>query len=184
MTIFISVLVLGLIPSIWITRNYNSFISKRNRVDYAYGSIDVMLKKRHDLLPALVKVVQLHLQHENNLADKLMELGSQTDQEMGPVRQKIEFENQLSHQLNQWRAVARKYPAFRSTENFLQLQASLNEAEEQLSAARRAYNGTVFAYNTSIERFPANILAKALGHEPLAMFELADTARETNFVNV
>lgn len=177
MSIIFIVLALGLVPGIWMTKTHNSLITKRNQVDYAFSSVDVMLSKRHNLIPNLVAVLKMHMHHETGLMDKLIQLKAQTSQKSLPAREKIELENQLSHRLGEWRLAVSKSPAFRSSENFLQLQAALNEAEEQLSAARRAYNGAVFAYNTSVETVPNNILAQAFGHEPLAMFELSDTSR-------
>jgi len=42
---------------------------------------------------------------------------------------------------------------------FLQLQAALNEVEEQISAARRAYNASVLEYNNALEMIPTNVMA-------------------------
>lgn len=177
MSVVFAILALGLVPGIWITSTHNSLIRKRNQVDYAFSSIDVMLSKRHSLIPGLVAVLKMHMAHESELVEKLLQLEAKTSEKSLPTRQKIDIENQLSLQLSVWRKAVQQAPAFRSSENFLQLQAALNEAEEQLSAARRAYNGAVFAYNNAVERAPANILAQAMGHQPLAMFELSDTAR-------
>ena len=55
--------------------------------------------------------------------------------------------------------VAENYPALRSSENFMQLQKTLNETEEQLSASRRTYNAAVTDYNNSVMTFPSNIIA-------------------------
>ena len=54
-------------------------------------------------------------------------------------------------------AVAEAYPQLRATENFQQLQNELTNTEDQISAARRIYNGNVQSYNSSIQVFPNSL---------------------------
>ena len=49
----ISLIILGII-FLYAIISYNTLTRKRNNVDNAFGSIDVMLKKRFDLIPNLV----------------------------------------------------------------------------------------------------------------------------------
>ena len=65
-----------------------------------------------------------------------------------------------------------------SSENFVHLQRSLNEVEEQLAAARRTYNAAVTDYNTGVESFPANLVARPLGFERRTLFEAAAGDRD------
>ncbi|RIV31486.1 LemA family protein [Flagellimonas lutimaris] len=44
---------------------YNNLISKKNKVKEAYSSIDVMLKKRTDLIPQLVNTIKGYTKHES-----------------------------------------------------------------------------------------------------------------------
>ena len=70
----------------------------------------------------------------------------------------------------------------KASDNFLQLQRSLNEIEEQLSAARRAFNAAVTDFNNTVEMFPTNIVAGMMGQRRRKLFEIPDKEREN--VNV
>ena len=52
----------------------------------------------------------------------------------------------------------------------------LASTEDQISAARRIYNGNVQAYNTKIQVFPNNMLAGQFGFTPREFFEIEDPA--------
>ena len=70
------------------------------------------------------------------------------------------------------------YPDLKANTNFLQLQASWNEIEEQISAARRAFNAMVTEYNNSVETFPTNLIAKMMGFKRKSVFEIAEAERQ------
>ena len=53
---------------------YNTMLKKRNKVKTAFSSMDVILKKRYDIMPNLVSMVQKYMTHENDLLTKLTEL--------------------------------------------------------------------------------------------------------------
>ena len=69
------------------------------------------------------------------------------------------------------------YPELKSDKNILHLQASLNEVEEQLSAARRAYNAAVMSFNNSVQSFPSGIIASMRGFKAKRFFETVDAER-------
>ena len=70
--------------------------------------------------------------------------------------------------------VAEYYPALRSSENFMQLQKTLNETEEQLSASRRTYNAAVTDYNNSVMTFPSNIIANLFSFTKKEVFAIPE----------
>jgi len=53
---------------------YNSIIRKKNDVENAFASVDVMLKKRYDLIPALVDAVKGYMNYERDLLTEITEL--------------------------------------------------------------------------------------------------------------
>ena len=57
---------------------YNGLIAKKNKVEYAFSSIDVMLKKRYDLIPNLVKTVKQYAKHEEKLLTDIVQLRNET----------------------------------------------------------------------------------------------------------
>ncbi|MBN1639374.1 MAG: LemA family protein, partial [Ignavibacteriales bacterium] len=85
--------------------------------------------------------------------------------------------------LGQLKVAVENYPNLKANENFLQLQGSLNEVEEQISAARRAYNASVLDFNNGIEMFPMSIFAKLMGYKRKASFEIPPEEREKVNVN-
>jgi LemA protein len=141
---------------------YNSLIVKKNRVENAFASIDVMLKKRYDLIPNLVETVKGYASHERAVLEEVTELRRQAVSGNKSTEERIVMDNLLSDALSRLIVTVERYPELKASGHFLHLQRSLNEVEEQLSASRRAYNAAVTAYNTAIEIFPNSLLAQTL----------------------
>jgi LemA protein len=169
---------------IWAIAMYNGLINKKNKVEYAYSSIDVMLKKRRDLIPNLVSSVKQYMEHEKGLLTEVTELRSQIikAEEGGSDEQRFGLENKLSGLLGKIQVSVEAYPELKANENFLQLQAALNEIEEQISASRRAFNASVLDFNNGVEMFPSNIIAGMMSFKRKASFEIPSEEREN--VNV
>lgn len=158
---------------------YNSLIGKKNQVDYAYSGIDVQLKKRHDLIPNLVATVKQYMEHERGLLERITELRARATTSNLPESERMQAEAQLSGALRSLMIAVENYPQLKANENFLHLQASLNDIEEQIAAARRAYNAAVTDYNNAIEMFPTNLVAGMMGLKRRAVFEAEESERET-----
>jgi LemA protein len=90
------ILILALIIGLIIANLYNSLIRKKNQVDNAFSSIDVLLKKRHDLLPNLVATVQTYMNFEKNLISEVTELRSRAGSGMTSEKDRIDIENKIS----------------------------------------------------------------------------------------
>ena len=174
--------VVAFIFIVWAISTNNSLIAKRNTVENAFSSIDVMLKKRHDLIPNLVASVKSFAKHEKELLSNITALRSQAMDPAKSSDEKIGIENQLTGMLGQLRVSMEAYPEIKSDKNYLQLQASLNETEEQISAARRAFNASVNDYNNKVEMFPSSIIANMKNFRRKASFEAMETERQN--VNV
>jgi LemA protein len=172
------VIVVGLILVVLIFFGmYNSLISRRNQVDQAFASIDVMLKRRHDLIPNLVAAVQGAMRHERELLTELTELRTRAITGDISPSERVATENRITDAIGRLNVAVENYPQLRANENFLQLQAALNEIEEQISAARRAYNASVTAYNTAIQSVPTNLIANMIGMEPRTLFSASERER-------
>ena len=50
---------------------YNSIVSKANQVANSEGSINVMLKKRFDLIPNLVETANAYMKHEREIFENI-----------------------------------------------------------------------------------------------------------------
>lgn len=158
---------------------YNSLVSKRNMVRNAFSSIDVYLRKRHDLIPNLVETVKAYATHEQETFTAVIEARNQAASGQLSESQRLQTETQIGSGVQRLFALSENYPDLRSNENFLNLQRNLTEIEEQISAARRAYNAAVLEINNAVETFPSNLLAAAFGFKQQDFFEAAPSARDS-----
>lgn len=161
---------------------YNSLIGKKNRVDNALGSIDVMLKKRYDLIPNLVAMVQQYMKHEKSVLTEITALRARAVNQNISPDEKVELDNKITGALSGIFVAVENYPDLKANQNFLQLQGSLNEIEEQISAARRAYNASVTEYNNAVEMFPTSIFASMMSYKRRNFFTIPEVERQN--VNV
>lgn len=166
MYIGLAVLVVVLI---WVVMTYNRFISLRRFKDEAWSGIAVQLKRRHDLAPNLLSLVKRYAQHEKEL---LEEISRQRGELVGSTRQIADSERQYSGTLGRVFALGEAYPELKASENYLALQQSLSEIEEQLQLARRYFNGTVRDFNILVESFPSLLLARLFNFQTEVFFEL------------
>ena len=157
---------------------YNGLIRKKNRADQAESSIDVMLKKRYDLIPNLVDAVKSYMEHERGLLEEITALRSEALQGGVSSERSAELDQAMTGAMGKLMIAVENYPDLKANENFLQLQGSLNEVEEQLSAARRAHNAAVTTYNIALETFPSNLMANSMGLTRRTLFEAESGARE------
>jgi LemA protein len=156
---------------------YNTLVQLRVRADSAWSDIDVQLKRRHDLIPNLVETVKGYAGHEKGTFENIAKFRSMAMQATGPA-DKAAAENQLTGALKSLFAVAENYPELKASEEFTQLQGSLNQTEDTIQNARRYYNAVVRDLNTKIQSFPTNILAGMFGFKAKQFFEAAATDRE------
>lgn len=157
---------------------YNSLVNKRNQVKNAFGSIDTMLKKRYDLIPNLISSCKEYMQHEERLLSEITELRTQAMSDTITPEERVGIENKLNKELRTLNIAVENYPDLKANENFLQLQRSLNEVEEQISASRRAYNSAVTDYNNAVEMFPTSIMAGIMRLKQKPVFEITENERQ------
>lgn len=168
-----TLIVVAVVLLIWGATTFNRFVRGRNRVRESFSGVDVQLKRRHDLVPNLVKVVQGYATHEHDtLEDVVKARGAATDAASIPDR--ADREAALGKSIDRLMLLVEKYPDLKADQNFRDLQRDLVELEDTLQYARRYYNGTVRDYNTSIERFPAVVLAGLFNQKAQPFFQLDD----------
>jgi LemA protein len=157
---------------------YNALVGKKNAVENAFGSIDVMCKKRYDLIPNLVATVKQYAAHEAGTLEKVTALRNEAASGNLSSDQTVQLNNQLTHALSGLMVKVEAYPDLKANQNFLQLQRALNETEEQLSASRRAFNAAVTDFNNAVEMFPTNIMAGMMNYKRRQLFEAAEQERK------
>lgn len=173
--IVIGVVVLLLVVLLW---GYNSLVTLRNKVNEAFATMDVLLKKRFDLIPSLVEVVKGYARHES---DVLLEVtNKRTTANRGA---QLNGEVKISDALKSLFVVAEDYPDLKANGNFLKLQDQLVRMEDEISLSRRYYNGSVREFNNRCQVFPMNLIANMFGFKPMPMFSV-DSNAERQAVNV
>ncbi|HZX74253.1 MAG TPA: LemA family protein, partial [Cyclobacteriaceae bacterium] len=158
--------------------SYNSLIGKRNQIENAFGSIDVMLKKRYDLIPNLLETAKAYMKHEKDTFTNITEMRTRALTGNVSTEEKIKLENQISGMMKNVMVAVESYPDLKASEQFTMLQRSWNETEEQISAARRSYNAAVTDYNNAVEQFPSSIFASMFGHKRKSVLETAEAERQ------
>ena len=152
---------------------YNSLVKLRNQVKNAWSQIDVQLKRRHDLIPNLIKTVKGYMEHERGTLDSVTNaraqaMGAQT------VGEKSAAEGLLSGALGKLQIAVEAYPDLKANQNFLSLQEELSSTENKISFSRQNYNDQVLFFNNKTEMFPSNIIAGMFNFKEEEFFEIED----------
>jgi LemA protein len=177
-TILIVIIVVLAVPLLIVAGMYNTLISRRNQVQNIFGTMDAMLKKRWDLVPNLVATVKGYAGHEKTLFENVTQARSRAMAGQMSHNEMVQYDNAVSKLMGVFRATVENYPQLKASDNFLHLQRTLNELEEQISAARRAFNAAVTDYNNAVEMFPTNIIASMFHFQPKILLEFSEQERQ------
>lgn len=180
--VIICIIAVIAIIGIAMASGYNGIISKEEAVENSLSNLDVMLQRRADLIPNLVNTVKGYTNHENEIIDKITEARAKLTS-ANSVEEKSDANNELSSSLNALMLVVENYPDLKSSENFKQLSDELAGTENRIAVARKDYNDSVKTLNTSIKKFPNNILAGIFGFEQAAYFEADEGSTEVPSVS-
>jgi len=137
----------------------NQLVSEQEAVAVQWAQVDAVLEGRAGLIPNLVKIVKGFARDETeafrSIANAHAALaGARTPQE------KIQANQQVDDALARLLVIAENYPHLRSDKSFLRLQDEIAGTENRIAVERRKYNEALERYNTSIELFPNNVVAK------------------------
>jgi LemA protein len=167
------VLTIALGYGVW---TYNRLVSLNKRADGAWSDIDVQLKRRWDLVPALVETVKGYARHENETLERVVSARAQAVQS-GPIPERERNEGSLSEAVRGLFAVAEAYPELKANRSFEELHRSLVEIEDNIQYARRYYNAVVRDWNTLVGTIPSTWIAAAAGYGERPYFQLDDSER-------
>ena len=133
---------------------FNTLKTKRNQIENAFSVLDALFIKRSDLIPNLISVAKQYMEFEKDALMKITEQRSpsRTSQEyvQGGVADKA---------MKQFMLQVENYPELKTNQQFLNLQHSFNECEEQIAAGRRYLSASITDYNNSVSTFPGNMVA-------------------------
>ncbi|MFH1789750.1 MAG: LemA family protein [bacterium] len=182
MNILYIILVAVAIVVVWLIFTYNGLIRSRNRVDESFSDIDVQLKRRYDLIPNLVETVKGYVKHESETFEKVVMARNQAmavnNNREATMEERGNVENMLTNTLKSLFALSEAYPDLKANQNFLQLQDEISDTENKIQASRRFYNGNVRDFNTKIQVFPTNLIAKSLKFVNYDFFQAQSEEKE------
>ena len=167
---------------IWLVSTYNNFVRLKNAIEEAFSTMDVYLKKRYDLVPNFVETVKGYAKHEKETLEKVIAARNACETAWS-TEEKMENEARLTSVLKQLSVVIEKYPELKADKNFIELQNTLKNLENEIAASRKYYNGVVKQYNTKREVFPSNLIAKMFNFDKKPLYEV-DSAEERKNVKV
>jgi len=153
---------------------YNGLVGARNEVKNAWSSIDVQLKRRHDLIPNLIESVKGYAAHERKTLDEVVRARQQAAAFTGSVEERGRIENALTQSLRSLFALAEAYPDLKANQSFIALQEELASTENKIGFSRQYYNDAAMRYKNRMEMFPGNIIANLFNFQAEAFFQLEE----------
>jgi len=178
----ITLSIIGLVLIIVGWTIYNRLIAAKNIVNEAFSGIDIQLKKRFELIPNLVEAVKGYNAHEAAVLEEIVKNRSGVGNSIDEMSQQ---DKSITKALKQFRIQVEAYPELKANTQFLKLMDNLSVVENELSMARRYFNGATRDYNTQAQVFPAVLVAKIAGFKTLKFYELDNEAeREAPQINL
>lgn len=176
--LIITIVVIALL-AIWGISSYNGLVSMDENVSNQWANVETQYQRRSDLIPNLVNTVKGYAKHESQTLEAVMAARSQatqvkidpsncTPQQLAAYQK---AQGDVTTALGKLLAITENYPDLKANQNFLELQSQLEGTENRINVARKDFNDTAKKYNTSLRRFPRNIVASMFGFEKRAYFE-------------
>lgn len=176
--LIITVVVIALV-ALWGISSYNGLVSMDENVSNQWANVETQYQRRSDLIPNLVNTVKGYAKHESETLESVMAARSQatqvkidpsncTPQQLAAYQK---AQGDVTTALGKLLAITENYPDLKANQNFLELQSQLEGTENRINVARKDFNDTAKKYNTSLRRFPRNIVASMFGFEKRNYFE-------------
>ena len=180
--IIITIIAVIAIAVIYSISSYNSLVSQDESVSTAWSNVENQYQRRADLIPNLVNTVKGYAAHEKETLDAVVSARSKATQATISIDnltpEKLQAyqraQGEIGAALGRLLAITENYPDLKANENFQALQAQLEGTENRISVERRKFNEIAKCYNTTIRRFPKNIIAGLFGFEKRPYFEAAE----------
>lgn len=163
----------------WGVSTYNKFIKFDNKVEEAFSTMDVYLKKRYDLIPNLVETIKGYAKHESETLENVIQARTLAV-DAKTIDEKIQSEKNFQSMLGPLYAISEQYPNLKADQHFANLQQELQKMETEIANARKYYNAVCVKFNNLVEMFPSNILAGIFHKTKKTLYEIDDTAQREN----
>lgn len=172
--------------TVWAITGYNGLVSMDEKVANEWANVETQYQRRADLIPNLVNTVKGYAQHEKETLEGVISARSQATQikvnadDLTPEKlaEYQKAQGVITSALGKLLAITERYPDLKANQQFSELQAQLEGTENRINVARTNFNNVAKEFNTSIRRFPKNILANLLGFEKRAYFEASEGAAQ------
>lgn len=179
MIVLVVVLVVIALLVMYVIGVYNGLVKSRNKVRDQWSQIEVVLKRRADLIPNLVETVKGYASHEKETLDAVITARNKAVSANSPQAE-IEANGELTRALSKIMALSEAYPDLKANTNFMELQRELTDTEDKITYSRQFYNDSVLSYRNKIEVFPSNIVASMFGFKQsdAVFFETDEKSKE------
>lgn len=176
--LIITIVVIVLV-ALWGISSYNGLVGMDENVTNKWANVETQYQRRSDLIPNLVNTVKGYAKHESQTLEAVMAARSQatqvkidpsncTPQQLAAYQK---AQGDVTTALGKLLAITENYPDLKANQNFLELQSQLEGTENRINVARKDFNDSAKEYNTSLRRFPRNIIASMFGFEKRNYFE-------------
>lgn len=176
--LIITIVVIVLV-ALWGILSYNGLVGMDENVSNQWANVETQYQRRSDLIPNLVNTVKGYAKHESQTLEAVMAARSQatqvkidpsncTPQQLAAYQK---AQGDVTTALGKLLAITENYPDLKATDNFKMLQEQLEGTENRINVARKDFNDSAKKYNTSLRRFPRNIIASMFGFEKRNYFE-------------
>lgn len=176
--LIITIVVIVLV-ALWGISSYNGLVGMDENVSNNWANVETQYQRRSDLIPNLVNTVKGYAKHESQTLEAVMAARSQatqvkidpsncTPQQLAAYQK---AQGDVTTALGKLLAITENYPDLKANQNFLELQSQLEGTENRINVARKDFNDSAKKYNTSLRRFPRNIIASMFGFEKRNYFE-------------
>ena len=164
---------------VWAVGGYNRMVTMDESVQGKWADVETQYQRRADLIPNLVSTVKGYAAHESETLESVIKARSEASsvkvdpQNITPEKlaEYQKAQTGVSSALGRLMVIVEKYPDLKANQNFLELQSQLEGTENRINVARRDFNAVARDYNTTIRRFPNNIISGMFGFEKKAYFE-------------
>ncbi len=175
----ITIIGIIVISIIWMISKYNGLVKKDEACTQQWSKVESQYQRRLDLIPNLVNTVKGYAEHEQETFTQVIEARNQASQtKIDPnnmsqdAMDKFQQSQQtLKSSLDRLMVVVERYPDLKANQNFLELQSQLEGTENRIAVERQRFADVVNAYNSTIRRFPTNLIAGMFSFERKAYFE-------------
>jgi LemA protein len=185
-SVWVIVIAILILIVIWGIKSYNSLVQKDEQVSTAWSQVENVYQRRADLIPNLVATVKGYAAHEANTLQGVIDARAKASQvtvdptKLDPTKL-AEFQaaqGELSSAISRLMVVVERYPDLKANENFMQLQAQLEGTENRITVERQKFNEVAKGYNTTVRKFPKNLIASMFGFERKGYFEASECAEK------